>query len=568
MTSPTAPVPTAEPVRAETPFPPGPIEELLRTFVKAARAHQLYLPNNPIYKGAIDSVRAAFAPVWAQTEELELGFTETEILWNAHPVLSEEGKSSDSLPWLFYKDGIRELSIVKGFENEELVKLLDILQRVRKASPDEDDLLSLLWEADFIALRYRYVDLGMEAAAPLADGGEMEQAKPSEIQQATATAVEESRASGVVNIQDFDGTLYFLDDAEITYLQDEVRREYLVDLRSNVLAILLDIFEQQTDAKVRLEALEHFEAMMVHMLAAGHFRGVAYLLRESQLAAQRAKDLLPEHQKRLGDLPARVSTPEALSQLLQSLDEAVELPPIDELSELFQQFRPTALATVFSWLTRLQNGRLRPLLEAAAGRLAGASTSELVRLIAAPERDVATEAIRRCGALKAQAAVAALGKVLTNSNAALRLLAVQSLTEIGSPGALQALERAVEDTEREVRISAVRAFTSRSYRPVLVRLESVVKGKSIREADLTEKMAFFEGYGALCGDAGIEYLDSLLNGKGFLGRREDGELRACAAMALGRIATIRATESLRKATTEKDVVVRNAVNKALRGVGA
>jgi hypothetical protein len=36
-------------------------------------------------------------------------------------------------------------------------------------------------------------------------------------------------------------------------------------------------------------------------------------------------------------------------------------------------------------------------------------------------------------------------------------------------------------------------------------------------------------------------------------------------MALGRVGTDKAIASLRKATDEKDVVVRNAVNKALRG---
>ena len=568
MTSQTAPVPAKEPERTELPFPPGPIEELLRTFVKAARAHQLYLPNNPIYKGAIDSVRAAFAPVWAQTEDLELGFSETEILWHGHSVLAEDGKSSDSLPWLFYKDGIRELTILKGFEDEELVKLLDILQRVRKASPDEDDLLTLLWEADFVALRYRYVDLALEPAAPLADGAEFQQASPEEIQRATSTAVEESRASGLVNLQDFDSTLYFLDEQEISYLQEEVRREYQIDLRTNVLAILLDVFEQQTDPKTRDETLEHLDTLMVHMLAVGHFRGVAFLLRESQVAAQRARELSADHRNRLAELPGRVSAPESLGQLLQSLDDAADLPPSEELNELFLQFRPAALSTVFAWLSRLQSPRLRPLLEAAAGRLASASTSELVRLITAPEREVAREAIRRSGSLKAQAAVPALGKVLSSPDASIRHLAVQALTEIGSPGALQTLERAVEDSDRDVRIATVRALTSRSYRPVLTRLEAMVKGKTMREADLTEKMAFFEGYGALCGDGGIEYLDNLLNGKGFLGRREDGELRACAAMALGRIATPKAVEALRKASSEKDVVVRNAVNKALRGASA
>jgi len=69
----------------------------------------------------------------------------------------------------------------------------------------------------------------------------------------------------------------------------------------------------------------------------------------------------------------------------------------------------------------------------------------------------------------------------------------------------------------------------------------------------------------LCGDSGVPQLDAILNGKGFLGRREDAEIRACAAIALGRVGTAKSLEALRKASTEKDVVVRNAVSRALRG---
>src|SRR2546423_10095264 len=156
------------PTTEEAPFPPGPVEELLRLVVKAGRAHQLYLPNNPVYKGAIDALRGAFPPIWQQTHECALRFTETEIRWFGRPVLVENSKSSDSLPWTFFKDGIREIQLSPGFEDEELTQFLDILQRVRKAAPDEDDLLTLLWEADFTHLRYRYVDLGAEPVAPLA----------------------------------------------------------------------------------------------------------------------------------------------------------------------------------------------------------------------------------------------------------------------------------------------------------------------------------------------------------------------------------------------------------------
>ena len=132
---------------------------------------------------------------------------------------------------------------------------------------------------------------------------------------------------------------------------------------------------------------------------------------------ERATDISQEQREQLGELADQLSAPDALSQLLQALDEAPSLPPQAELAELFDELRPSALGTVFLWLSKSQNDPVRPLLEAAAGRLAAANTAELVRLIQAPEPDVSSEAIRRAGALKAQAAVLALGKVLGEPDA-------------------------------------------------------------------------------------------------------------------------------------------------------
>ncbi|MDQ6634984.1 MAG: HEAT repeat domain-containing protein [Gemmatimonadota bacterium] len=574
---PSAHQPVGELDNAPPPVDPALVEELLRLFGKAARAHQLYLPNNPVYKAAHDALRASFSPIWEVVDELVLTFTEQEVKFAGQTVLEESSKSSDSLPWIFYKDGVRELRFLRGLDNEELTKLLDILQRVRKASPDEDDLLTMLWQVDFVYLRYRYVDMNVEPTVPLTSGAEHvtdddgvgverqnRRIDPAEYAGSAAEETVEARP-GVVNMADFDATFYFLDEKEIEYLQTEVRREYESDLRLNVVAMLLDIFEQQADPTLRQEVAQVIDNFMLHLLSAGQFRTVAYLVRESLVAGKRAIDITPAHSERMAQLPARLSAPEALSQLLQSMDGAATLPPADELGELFEQLRGTALSTVLEWLGRLQNPKLRPLLEQAASRLAAQSTGDLVKLIVSPKPDVAQEAIKRAGGLKTPAAVGPISKVLENGDAALRNVAVQALAEIGSPSALQALERTVEDSDRDVRVATVRALQAHAYRPALPRLEGIVKGRSIRDADLTEKMAVFEAYGSLCGEAGVVALDGMLNGKSMFGRREDAELRACAAVALGRIGSADARASLQKAANEKDVIVRNAVGRALRG---
>jgi HEAT repeat protein len=155
-------------------------------------------------------------------------------------------------------------------------------------------------------------------------------------------------------------------------------------------------------------------------------------------------------------------------------------------------------------------------------------------------------------------------EVIGHSDPAVRLAAVQTLAQLGTPGALTLLDRAIDDSDKAVRLAAVRAAGQRGYKGALRKVEAVVLGKSLKDMDLTEKMAFFEAYGSIAGVNGLKALSSILLQRGLLKMKERPEIRACAAMALGRIKSAEARDVLQRAADDKELVVRNAVNRALR----
>lgn len=541
----------------------------MRLLVKAIRAQQLYAANNPMHRSALDALRNGFGRVWDEVPELTLTILETDLQFSGFSVLADPVKSADSLAWLFYKDGIRELRFSKGVEETEIVRFLEIIGRARRSSIEDDDLVTMLWEAEFTGLAYTYRDAqaeGTDTEGISRVQGPPGDMSPEEVQLSVEQSSTAGRRSGVINMADFDQTLHFLDEREIDYLKQEIAREYDQDLRTNLVAALLDVFEQQTNDTVREECLDYVETMLAFLLASGNFRGVAYLLAETKVAAARPGDLSPAIRARIDGLPDRLSAPAAVDQMLEALDSAPILPPKEELALLFDQMRPSALGTVFAWLPQVRDERLRALVIEVAGRLAAANMGEVVKLIGAPDFTVSNEAMRRAGALRAQAAVGAITSVLGDPDARRRQIAMQALGDIGSAGAMQAMERAITDSDRDVRIAAMKAMAVGGHKPAAVKLEAIVKGKDIRNADITEMTAAFESYGVLCGDAGVANLDAILNSKGgFLTKREDLSVRAAAAMGLGRVATDRAREALQKSAGDKEPVVRNAVAKALRG---
>jgi len=548
----------------EPPFPAALVSDLMRAFAKAVRAHQLYLPNNPMHARAMDAVKAAFRPVWDETDSVTIQVSETDFRWLGRVVLEEEGRTSDSLPWMFYKDGIRELGFRKGFEDDELLILLMLMQRARLASADDDDLLTLLWEHDFASLQYKYIDLAMESGAPLDSirGEEIEKIiAPGDVE----TEAQLVASSSITRMDEYDSTLYFLDENEIDYLRDEIRKDFGTDLRVLVVSSLLDTYEQETDPTVREEIAGILDGMFLLMLSLTQFRTAAYIIREAAVSAGRADEILLGQRQRLMQLSDRLSDKEGLGQLLHALEETPLRPPQTDLHELFGQLQPQALETILSWIGRTRNAELRALLEAAASKLAAANTAELVRLIESDDEVVAFEAIRRAGAMKSSAAVSALAGIISHGNPEMRLGGVAALSDIGSPGALQVLERSLQDDDIDIRIAAVKVLGSRNHRAGVKGIESQLRSRTLRESTLAEKMAFFESYGALSGDEGVEFLGDILNARSLLGRREDGEFRACAAMALGKIGTDMAMKALQRALADRDVIVRNAASRAVRG---
>ncbi|HEX2219922.1 MAG TPA: HEAT repeat domain-containing protein [Gemmatimonadales bacterium] len=548
-------------------LPASQVAELITGLGKALRAFHMYLPNNPIYQRATENLRGAFTPIWGVLDELVLNVVETDFVWEDQVVYRQPNKS-ESLAWGLFKDGMRSLTLRRGAEQEELTRLLETINRARYLPADAgDDLLTLLWEQEFQYIQYQFVEFFGEGGGSMPEqtgtyavGGD-----DSAAQQRREQVAEEAppRPKGLVDVEDFDSTLYFLDESEINQVARELENEYGRDVRASALSVLFDLFELEGDP-VRSEILDILEHLFPNLLNARDFGSAATVLRETKLLATRAQGLGRQERARLDAFVAKLSEPAIVDQLLQSLDEAPALAGEAEVAEVLGELRASALEPVLRAIPVLASPALRALLEGVADRLASSNTEEVLRILRTPGSEALTSVVTLCGRLGLHQAVPGLSGTVTHPDTAVRLASVQALIRLGTPAALALIDGAIEDQDRGVRLAAVRAAGARGYKGALKRVETVVLGKGVKELDLTEKMAFFEAYGTIAGPNGIKPLSGMLLPRGLLKMKESSETRACAAMALGKIRTAEAREILARVADDKDLVVRNAVNRALR----
>jgi len=546
--------------------PASQVAELLRTMVKGFRAFQMYLPNNPVYQRTMQSLQAAFPPVWEFTDHLVLAVVETDLIWEQEVVYEQPGRS-ESFAWLLYKDGLRFLTLRRGVEAEEVVRFLQVVNRARLLTADSgDDLLTLLWAEDFEFIDYRFVEIINENVVILdPQAVDLEgHYTPGENAHVIREEALQARPAGVVALDDFDSTLYFLEEGEVESLRLQVGEEYTRDSRSASLDILFDIFELQDEVAVRGEVLDILEQLMPGLLHNGEYGAVARILRELRSVAARIRVAESPLAARFDAFEATLSEPAIVSQLLQSLDEAVSVPEDEDIGELLRELRAPALGTVLRYLPRMAHPGVRGVMMAAVDRLVTAHPREALRLLDDADPDLLRGLVPVFGRLRTQAAIAPLGRLLESGEPDLRLAAVESLAAIGTPGAVGLLERALDDADRGVRLAAVGAVAARGWRGALKRLEAVVNGKGKEDLERAERRQFFEAYATIAGPAGLATLGDILEPRGLFRRRESAETRTCAAYAVARIRTPEARELLERVANDKELSVRNAAARALR----
>ncbi len=550
------------------------VARLLRLLGKCIRSHQLYNADNPVRQRFTESLHEAFADLWGYLEPLELRVEEGAFVWSG--VSCEVGEGRESLPFVFYKDGIRFITFEPGFE-DGVEPFLDVLNRARVADKYGDDLVTLLWEADLPHFRFGYMDqLADTVALPEPGAGLLEPVPPELIQREIDEAgpgASERREGADTEAADaerppefgagqFEETLLFLDDREIATLRTELDREWQRDLKADVLNALFDRLEDEPP--LQAEIVTVLRQILPVFLARGDLGYAATVLLELQTLLDQ-DDVLPETiEAEAAAVFDELSTPAMLQQLFQAVEEGAIDAGATELGIFINYLRPEALPVLLGATERTQVPALRDRFRSAIEGMARQNVDALVALVDDPDPLLAAGAARIAGRLALPATVPALQRLIGHEDATLRLAAVEALAAMKSAAAVEPLHRAVGDDDRDVRIAAARGIGALRHAPARAVLERILEDRAIRDADLTEKIAFFEAYAAVAGGDSVPLLDRLLNSRSLIGGRQPPEIRACAARALGRVATPTAEKALRTAASDKEPLVRTAALGALR----
>lgn len=127
----------------------------LRAVANTARSFILYDAGNERIRGFLEDARAKVEHFLAVHGEMSLDIRPWDIVLGSEVVYSDKDRER-SLAFRLYRDGVRRLVIRPNLEWNELIVLIGILSvRYKGVRTQEDDVVTLLWRADF-----KHIEIG------------------------------------------------------------------------------------------------------------------------------------------------------------------------------------------------------------------------------------------------------------------------------------------------------------------------------------------------------------------------------------------------------------------------
>ncbi len=126
---------------------------VIEGILKTKKLFKIYPANNPIYINASKAAFGKFNSFFLHEKELSIQLSQHQIFYTGEEIYHNPEKD-DNLALFLFKDGIREITFLKGMPQEELDKFLRLLAIDFEKDAPDDDIVTVLWEKDFEHIKY------------------------------------------------------------------------------------------------------------------------------------------------------------------------------------------------------------------------------------------------------------------------------------------------------------------------------------------------------------------------------------------------------------------------------
>ncbi len=570
------------------PFEVNKAKKVIQFFKKTFSLIKLYPPENPSVAKSIDLFSNQIGEFLNEYEELSMQVGEFSFSFKGEVVFQDEERRK-SLPFLFYKDGLRELSFHKGLDKEELREFFRTISEVSDLPPEDADIVNSLWEKNFIYIRYYSIDefLDQDIGEPTEEispfdkvgfaKGKVEMTPDDEelFKKSLILGIQEGREKGEGEYEGEEAGTGILPGTrvgavskdeipEIEFMLEESRTTPHMPELIDLLFELLFFEEREVEFAAITEVLG--ECRQKVMEKADFSMGLSILNRVEEL-----KKIISAKSEERAKLLGRIS------------DSAVAPDAVASLRKIYSDGRIADFDTFFGYLENLGAGALPvvaviwedskfPFSRQKASnflkKIGEYDLNSLFNLARGQSASLTREILSILTTTGERTEMAQLEDFVNHPDKAIRLDVIRALGKAGDEASNKILLRFLSDTYTEIRTAALKNLKYLGDSATLDYVKQIAHEKGFREKSKREKEAILKFLASTKSGEISAFLRSLLKKRKIFFPYKTNETRLCAVSALGVMATPEAADILKEGTKIRNKAIRQACNHALVKVAA
>jgi HEAT repeat protein len=575
--NPTLATPTAE---AEPPMEDRQVDPALKAIAawinqlsRTIKTCRLYHATNPTVVRFRAELVDALARLTAEQGPITYRFTADDILHGDHSLHPAKSRD-DNLALAFHRDGVRSITFGPGVTQRELDALVDALMLVTGQVHIEDDLVTLLWQANLQHVDVDVVpgegDVGTGTAEETGELLPWPTIVPGVEEAATSspTAPEPDAMSPEVGSRSDDWTtgdstveveagfeeLDELAPSEIARFHEEFAAEHEVSLMTTALAVAHAYLDAGSTSEDRLELARFLPRMLRLAIGEGSWleaREALMLLRDCD-----SEEWSPESFTQELFQPISVTATVELLDRQRSGQVAEFVALAKELGEQAPEWLNLVLAAS-------QNQTTRRILAESVAALCRDNPERIAPWLADPNWFVVRNAVQILGSIGGEAVLEMLSAAAHHADRRVRYEVVGALASMPPDHARPLLLEMLPQADSRQFCAILHQLASERHTPTAVLLVGFLQTADFEQRPDVEKRAIYSAIAAVGTDDILLELEAELAKGNWLMSGADTHRQAI-ARCVARIGTARAHALLERGAESKRAGVRTVCTDALR----
>jgi hypothetical protein len=519
---------------------------LIQTFLQTLKAFRLYESNHPILSKFVERLRKDFDQYFGEFDSFSLQIGEHRLHYRGN-VVYENQDVKESLAFIFFKDGIRELQFSKGLEFNEMMDFLNIVRKSDFLNRMEDDLVTLLWEKDFSHITFTTVDEFLEGSATFIPATEEDLIKGSEFTGVLEEGVEEKGDEGQEEAAQApvrEGLEQVINPApgqslvqacQLTPEENEVihrdarqeeQADYIYVLIDNLIEILLHLGE---DVDAYENMISYFDRVIEYLLEQKEV-GKAVALLKSLNETMESIMMKDKQIFAIQRILEESSSPHHIELLGKTMkgDGEVKSEPI---LEYFQFLTKQAVEPLCLLLGELESGKWRKAICGRLTELSGEDIQPLSKFLSHNNPILVCQILNILGRIGDPSAVKYLGSLANHRDLKVREETLQILDKFGEKGK-DLIQKYLMDPVSGIRAKAALLLARHNKEKAMEPLTEIILSEDFYKRDYREKASFFKALGETKSEEVIPILKKIARKRRWFQREKWNEMRQCAANTL------------------------------------